>query len=102
MYGPMPAGRVGLTESYVDGGLAAVDVPALSRVIAGRLGTAVSTVSREVAANGGRGCYRAWRAHRRPQGLQAGPAGAGCPGHVLADGLVVTGADLAPVSTATD
>jgi IS30 family transposase len=33
--------------------------------IAVRLGKAVSTVSREVAANGGRGAYRAWRAHRR-------------------------------------
>src|SRR4029077_1512579 len=29
-------------------------------VIAARLGKAVSTVSREVAANGGRDCYRAW------------------------------------------
>ena len=34
-------------------------------VIAARLGTAVSTVSREVAANGGRSQYRAWRAHQR-------------------------------------
>jgi len=34
-------------------------------VIARRLGKAISTVSREVAANGGRGCYRAWRAHQR-------------------------------------
>jgi IS30 family transposase len=34
-------------------------------VIAARLGKAVSTVSREVAANGGRGEYRAWRAHQR-------------------------------------
>ena len=34
-------------------------------VIARRLDKAVSTVSREVAANGGRGCYRAWRAHQR-------------------------------------
>jgi IS30 family transposase len=33
--------------------------------IAARLGTAVSTVSREVAASGGRGDYRAWRAHQR-------------------------------------
>jgi len=33
--------------------------------IAGRLGKAPSTVSREVAANGGRGDYRAWRAHQR-------------------------------------
>jgi transposase, IS30 family len=34
-------------------------------VIARRLGKAVSTVSREVAANGGRDGYRAWRAHQR-------------------------------------
>jgi transposase, IS30 family len=33
--------------------------------IAARLGTAVSTISREVAANGGREGYRAWRAHQR-------------------------------------
>jgi transposase, IS30 family len=33
--------------------------------IAGRLGKAVSTVSREVAGNGGRRDYRAWRAHQR-------------------------------------
>jgi IS30 family transposase len=34
-------------------------------VIARRLGKATSTVSREVAANGGCGGYRAWRAHHR-------------------------------------
>src|SRR5215467_5705591 len=34
-------------------------------VIAARLGKAASTVSREVAANGGRARYRAWRAHAR-------------------------------------
>ena len=33
--------------------------------IAARLGKAASTVSREVAANGGREGYRAWRAHQR-------------------------------------
>jgi IS30 family transposase len=33
--------------------------------IAARLGKAASTVSREVAANGGRHDYRAWRAHQR-------------------------------------
>src|SRR6516165_10121144 len=33
--------------------------------IAARLGKAVSTISREVAANGGREGYRAWRAHQR-------------------------------------
>jgi transposase, IS30 family len=34
-------------------------------VIAARLGRAVTTVSREVAVNGGRGGCRAWRAHER-------------------------------------
>src|SRR5499427_1686417 len=34
-------------------------------VIAARVGKAVPAVSREVAANGGRGGYRAWRAHQR-------------------------------------
>jgi IS30 family transposase len=34
-------------------------------VIAGRLGRAPSTVSREVAAGGGRGGYRAWWSHER-------------------------------------
>jgi transposase, IS30 family len=33
--------------------------------IAARLGKATATVSREVAANGGRVQYRAWRAHQR-------------------------------------
>ena len=33
--------------------------------IADRLGRCLSTVSREVAANGGRSGYRAWRAHQR-------------------------------------
>jgi len=33
--------------------------------IAAQLGKATSTVSREVAGNGGRGGYRAWRAHQR-------------------------------------
>ena len=36
-------------------------------VIAARLGKVTSTVSREVAANGGRVQYRAWRAHQRAQ-----------------------------------
>jgi transposase, IS30 family len=42
-------------------------------VIAARLGKAVSTVSREVAANGGRGGYRAWRAHQRARGQARRP-----------------------------
>lgn len=35
------------------------------RSIAAGLGRSLSTVSREVTANGGRGDYRAWRAHQR-------------------------------------
>jgi IS30 family transposase len=42
-------------------------------VIAGRLGRAPSTVSREVNANGGRGGYRAWRAHERARARAARP-----------------------------
>jgi transposase, IS30 family len=41
-------------------------------VIAARLGKAVSTVSREVAASGGRGQYRAWRAHQRARDQAVG------------------------------
>jgi transposase, IS30 family len=44
-------------------------------VIAGRLGKAVSTVSREVAANGGRDGYRAWRAHQRAREQARRPEG---------------------------
>jgi len=35
------------------------------RAIAGRLGRSPSTVSRDIAANGGRSRYRAWRADER-------------------------------------
>lgn len=51
-------------------------------VIAGRLGRSPSTVTREVAANGGRDVYSAWSAHQRarqaarrpkPCKLRAGP-----------------------------
>jgi IS30 family transposase len=44
-------------------------------VIAGRLGRAVSTVSREVAGNGGREGYRAWRAHQRARERSRRPKG---------------------------
>jgi IS30 family transposase len=44
-------------------------------VIAARLGKAVSTVSREVAANGGRDRYRAWRAHQRAREQARRPRG---------------------------
>jgi IS30 family transposase len=43
------------------------------RTIAGRLGRAPSTVSREVTANGGRVDYRAWRAHRHASELARRP-----------------------------
>jgi len=42
-------------------------------LIARRLGRAPSTVSREVAANGGRHGYAGWRAHRRANGLARRP-----------------------------
>src|SRR5215470_4823564 len=49
--------------------------------IAARLGKAVSTVSREVAANGGRAGYRAWRAHQRAreQARRPKPPKLACP-----------------------
>ena len=43
------------------------------RVIAGRLGRAPSTISREVNANGGRRGYQGWRAHRRANNLARRP-----------------------------
>ncbi len=45
------------------------------RAIAGRLGRAPSTISREVAANGSRERYRAWRAERRASGEGSPPEG---------------------------
>lgn len=62
--------------------------------IAARLGKATSTVSREVAASGGRAGYRAWQAHQRAyrQALrprpEAGPSRAGRPGHGMAGRMV--------------
>jgi len=49
--------------------------------IAARLGKAVSTVSREVAANGGCAGYRAWRAHQRAreQARRPKPCKLACP-----------------------
>ena len=43
--------------------------------IASRLGRVTSTVSREVAANGGRDGYRAWRAHERARERTRRPKG---------------------------
>ena len=42
-----------------------LDEGASFRAIGRRLGRAASTISREVNANGGRGGYQGWRAHRR-------------------------------------
>src|ERR1700689_1149956 len=67
--GPRPCGwqpgpgRLGVAErEEISLGLRAGET---FTAIAGRLGRAVSTVSREVAAGGGRAHYRAWRAHQR-------------------------------------
>ncbi len=55
--------RVSVAErEEISRGLLAKDS---SRVIAGRLGRAPSTVSRDIAANGGTPRYRAWRADER-------------------------------------
>jgi transposase, IS30 family len=80
LYAPGP-GRLSLEErEEIRAGLAAGET---CTAIAGRLGRAPSTVTREVAANGGRRCYRAWKAHRRaafcsrrpkPTKLAANPA----------------------------
>jgi IS30 family transposase len=63
-YGWQPGpGRLGVAErEEISLGLRAGET---FTAIAGRLGRAVSTVSREVAAGGGRVHYRAWRAHQR-------------------------------------
>jgi transposase, IS30 family len=53
-------------------------------VIAGRLGRACSTVSREVGANGGRDGYRAWRAHLRARFEAARPKACKLDNPVLA------------------
>ena len=55
--------RLSLAErEEISRGLLAKDS---SRAIAGRLGRAPSTVSRDIAANGGKPRYRAWRADER-------------------------------------
>ncbi|HEX3334801.1 MAG TPA: IS30 family transposase [Acidimicrobiales bacterium] len=67
-------GRLGLDEREEIGrGLVAGET--LS-AIAARLGRNVSTISREVCANGGREDYRAWRAHRRAYGRARRPKAA--------------------------
>jgi IS30 family transposase len=58
-------GRLSLSDrEEIRAGLVGVET---LTAIAGRLGCSVSTVSREVAANGGRGGYRAWAAHIRAE-----------------------------------
>jgi IS30 family transposase len=59
---PSPARLSAAEREAIRGGL---DAEESFRVIAGRLGRAPSTVSREVNANGGRVGYAGWRAHRQ-------------------------------------
>ena len=73
--------------------------------IAKKLGRAVSTVSREVKANGGRDAYRAHLAHqaafeqaRRPKSPEAGLPASGRPGRRVARAVVVPGADRRAVA----
>jgi IS30 family transposase len=56
--------------------------------IAASIGRAVSTVSREVASNGGRGGYRAWRAHRRAEQRARRPKPAKLAGGTTLTGVV--------------
>jgi IS30 family transposase len=73
-YGWQPGpGRLGLADrEEISLGLRAGES---FTVIAGRLGRAVSTVSREVTASGGRDGYRAWRAHQRAREQARRPKG---------------------------
>jgi transposase, IS30 family len=64
--------------------------------IARQLGKAVSTVSREVAANGGRGGYRAWPAHQRAREQARRPKACNLACALLA--AQVTGADIPQVA----
>jgi transposase, IS30 family len=59
---PSPARLSAADREDIRAGLDAGDS---LRAIAGRLGRAPSTVSREVSANGGARAYQGWRAHRR-------------------------------------
>jgi IS30 family transposase len=73
-YGWQPGpGRLGLADrEEISLGLRAGES---FTVIAGRLGRAVSTVSREVTASGGRDGYRAWRARQRAREQARRPRG---------------------------
>jgi transposase, IS30 family len=59
---PSPARLSAAEREQIRGGL---DAGESFRTIAGRLGRAASTVSREVNSNGGRQGYAGWRAHRQ-------------------------------------
>ena len=82
-YGWQPGpGRLGLADrEEISLGLHAGES---FTVIAARLGRAVSTVSREAAANGGRAGYRAWRAHQRARERARRPKGCKLDDPVLA------------------
>jgi len=67
---PSPARLSAAEREEIRSGLDAGDS---CRAIAGRLGRAPSTVTREVNANGGRDNYRGWRAHRRANDLARRP-----------------------------
>jgi IS30 family transposase len=73
-YGWQPGpGRLGLADrEEISLGLGAGES---FTAIAGRLGRAVSSVSREVGVNGGRDGYRAWRAHQRARERARRPKG---------------------------
>ena len=62
--------------------------------IAGKLGRAVSTVSREVAANGGRDQYRGWQAHRQAERRARRPKVAKLSHRPLADHVTTWLEDL--------
>jgi IS30 family transposase len=67
---PSPARLSAADREDIRAGLDAGDS---LRAIAGRLGRAPSTVSREVNANGGAKAYEGWRAHRRANDLARRP-----------------------------
>lgn len=68
---PRPALRLSLAErEEISRGMGASES---CRSIAARLGRAASTVAREIAGNGGRGNYRAWRADARAVELTSRP-----------------------------
>jgi IS30 family transposase len=67
---PSPARLSAAEREEIRSGL---DAGESFRAIAGRLGRAPSTVSREVSANGGPKAYQGWRAHHRASDLARRP-----------------------------